>query len=235
MGAIIGKFYSNFESLTNDEVRKILSIVHPDEYEFDSDEDKNAMISSLLKNIKLMKYFIGKTSVFYESHIGIFRRFKHAGFPIIFGENIQKEDELHTNFEAIAYAFTSRKEIEESLTTLPFSKKAIKSYLTFLADIYFVMFSIINSRLIVLQRKIDGVLPHPDNYFSQVLSKDEIDILKRLDKDFYEKNSVDIEKFHSELNTLSMTGAWYKYLDSHYSKSVLELSKMMKNNGEKRT
>lgn len=228
LGKIIGEFYSNFESLTDEDIRKILSIVHPDKYEFSSVEEKNAMISSLLKNIKLMRYFIGKTSVFYESHIGIFRRFKHAGFPILFGKDITKDDDLHTSFESIAYAFTSREKIEESLTTLPFSKKAIESYLTFLIDIYLVMYTIINSRLIILERKLDGVLPHPDNYFSQVLSKDEIDKLKKLDNEFNEKFPSPAEKFHSQLDTLSMTGAWYKYLDSHYSKSVLGLSKMMK-------
>ena len=229
LGNIIGKFYSDFESLTNDDIRKILCIVHPDNYEFNSSKEKDAVISSLLKNIKLMRYFIGKTSVFYESHIGIFRRFKHAGFPILFGQNISEQDEIHTNFEFIAYAFTSREKIEDKLTALPFSKKAIESYLIFLIDIYMVIYTIINSRLISLERKIPGVLPHPSNYFSQVLSKDEIDVLEQLDKEFNNKFPSPEEKFHSQLDTLSMTGAWYKYIDSHYSKSVLKLSKMMKN------
>lgn len=233
LGKIISEFYSNFESLTNDDVRKILSIINPNEY-VASIEEKNTMITSLQKNITLMKYFIGKTSVFYESHIGIFRRFKHAGFPIWFGKEIPKDHDIHVDFESVTYAFTSRKKIEEMLTALPFSKKAIESYLIFLSDIYQVIYTIINSRLIMLERKIGGVLPSPDNYFSQVLSKNEIDKLKQLDKEFNEKFPPPKEKFHSRLDTLSMTGAWYTYLNSHYSKSVLELSKMMKSDEEKR-
>ena len=227
LGDLISMFYSKIDSLTNDEVRQILSIVHPNEFELKTDEDKNTLISALNKNINLMRVFLAKTRVFYESHIAIFRRFKHAGFPIMFGNDIPHEDDLFDKFDLITFAFTSRKDIVESLTALPFSKKAIQSYLTFLLDIYQVMYTIINSRLIVIQRNIKGVLPRSDDFFSQVLSEEEKEKLKQLSKEFEEKFPSPSETFHARIATKSRTAPWYKYLDSHYSKSVLELSKIV--------
>jgi len=224
LGKIIYDFYDKVDDLTNDKIRKILCYIHPDKYKFENEDQKNVYTSILLKNIKFVRYFLVKTSVFYKSHFKIFRRYKHAGFPVLLASKISKDDELlYGKFDFVSFAFTSKIDVTEEITTLPFSKNAVKSYQNYSFDIYLFLRTIINSRLISIERKIDGIFPYYDDYFSKQLSKDEKEKLEKIWKDFEKKNPIS-GSLHSLINPKGEYTAWYVNLDT-YVKPTIELVK----------
>jgi len=225
LGKIIGEFYDNIDSLTQVDCRKIMSYPNPDKYKFPNRNMKKVFISTLPKSTKLFKYFLGKSSAFYLSHIGFYRRYKHAGFPIILASEISKNDSmLYRKYDFVSFAFTSRKTAEEEVSTLPFSKDVIKSYHKFFLEIYFIFFTIINYRLIAMQRKLDGIVTNPEDYFGQILNNKEKIIMKTLYNDFEKKYPTTTTQFHTQISSHGMYPPWYVYLESHYSKSTIDLA-----------
>jgi len=92
LGEVIGKFYNNIDDLEDDEIRNILDYVDPSTLSEITESDKDFLRSIIAKNTDTMKYFLQKVRRFWVSHIGIFRRYKHAGFPISLGQKIPKGD-----------------------------------------------------------------------------------------------------------------------------------------------
>lgn len=224
LGKIVGGFYSECVKFENINTRKILSYINPDEYNFKSSEDKTIITSAMRKNITTMNAFLAKASVFYDNHIKIYRRYKHAGFPIFLGRKKPEPDTMELGgFDFISYGLTSPDDLGKEVLLIPFSKKAILSYSQLLDDIIGAFLPVIRSRLIILQQDIEGVFPFHDDLFSERLNDEEREKLKEFWDNFNQNLSV--KGFSAQITPQAMNGPWYKYLDSHYSKDLLTLLK----------
>jgi len=225
LGLVIHQFYEKIDKLTNDEVRIILSFAHPDRHNFRDENDKQAYVSSLLKMINFSRYFLTKTAVFRTSHIGVFRRYKHAGFPILLGQKFWEGDDIYSEkFDFASYALTSKKSMIEKLTPLPFSKKTIESYLTYMQDIYLFLRTIIHSKLITLERDVEGVFPYYNDMITKDFPIEEKRVLERIWDEFEKNHPQDVRQIELRTPTYGEFTAWYINLDT-YCKSALDMAK----------
>lgn len=223
LGRIIDTFYKKIDFLSDDEFRKILSYINSEEYTFKNKNDKEFIISLMSKNIHVVKRFLIKSLVFRDSHIGIFRRYKHAGFPIFLGSEIPQNDNiLYGKFDFVSFALTSTTTMGNEVTTLPFSKKALESYENFLVDIFIFLDVILNAKVQSIARKTVGVLPSHRDYFNRKLSHQEKIWIEKLGGEFEEKNPIPNNTWQTDFEPQAKYPAWYLHLDEHYSKRFFD-------------
>ncbi len=221
LGKIIGDFYDSVLKLKNDDILKILGYVNPNQHRFPTTDDKNMVISLINDNIVLTKRVLANAKIFRESHIKIFRRYKHAGYPILLAPGFSKTDEdLKEKYDFISYALTSKSDLDKELAAAPFSAKVIESYRNLLADLSSLLYSITESHIRIKHKKIDGVIPFVSDCFSKRYSSEIQSRLKLLWDDI-ENNSLikeDIVDVH--LDAEASYGVWNHNID-FYSKKIL--------------
>ncbi|MHB8602686.1 MAG: hypothetical protein ACYC6W_01570 [Nitrosotalea sp.] len=61
LGNAIGGFFKRIESLTDEELRQIMSYIDPDKYDFENDIQKNYLTSVMEKNLKSTRKFFKKS------------------------------------------------------------------------------------------------------------------------------------------------------------------------------
>lgn len=224
LGAIIGKFYSNIDDLKDDEIRFILGYIDPKNLQNSTESEKDFLRSIIKKNIHSMRYFLIKANVFWGSHINVFRRYKHAGFPIMLGLNVPENDfVLGEKFDFVSLVSTAKGDLAEEVTIIPFSKKSIESYQTFLEEIFVILFFVIESNLIKIERDLEGVIPNPNESFSKRLTKNERKKLRKIYGAFMNSNQPHQSEFHAQANPQGVYPTWYVHLDT-YSKSSIDLA-----------
>lgn len=224
LGEIIGKFYNGIEDLSGEELRKILGYVDPKKLMEYTESDKDFLLSIIQKNEFTFRYFLKKVQRFWSGHIGIFRRYKHAGLPIFLGQKIPKGDSLFGNkFDFVSLATTSKENISEEITLIPFSLEALNSYHTLVGEIAGVFFYILERNLIKMERKLHGIVPTPKDGFDKRLTKKEIKRLEKLYRRFLDEHPVEQENFHATTMPKGMYPVWYTHLD-YLSKSYIDLA-----------
>lgn len=233
LGKIIYHFFTNIDSLKVEDCRKMLSLVNPDEHEFESEKEEKVFLSTLTKAILILKTFLVKTSVFRESHIEIFRRYKHATLPIFLGDNLSVDVKEYKEFDFVSFAISSKENPEKEMVSLPFSRDVIQSYRNMMLDIYFVLGTILNSRLIIMERNISGMVPYSNDYFSENYTYEEKVILKKMMERFEENTIPDVKGFHAEITPLAKFTAWYIHLNL-YKKSNKDIIKEKTSNSNPR-
>lgn len=224
LGKIISEFYEKTDILTNDDVRKILGVTHPEKYQFNSPEEKNLYIYALDKMITVLKTFLVKASVFRESHIGVFRRYKHATLPIFLGIDIPNNDSFHKKFDFVSYAIISENDPSKKLSNIPYTDDVLESYENLMTETYLVLSTIISYHLIIQQRKIQGVIPTPYDYFNKFLKTNEKLEFEKIYKEFQKNFLTDQRPYHSSIAPQEETPPWYTHLDL-YKKSNLDIIK----------
>lgn len=222
LGAIIGNFYKNTENLTFNEIRKIMSYGKSNDFDFLNDDDRKILEIAIKNGVSWGHYFLNKLSVFYDSHIAIFRRIKHASFPIQIGLEIPKDDEWHSKFDFWSLGFTS-KELKDTASILPFSKMAANSYTNLVEDIHLCFTNILNSRLLMVQRGVNGILPYGDDNFSSKLSDETRNSLTEFWKRFEQNHPSKFPKWEGQIAMQGKYSPWYKYLDDYYSKPLFDM------------
>lgn len=224
LGAIIGKFYLGVDKLEDKEIQQILGYIEPKNLTNSNESEKDFLRFIIKKNIKSMRYFLIKSSVFWSSHIAIFRRYKHAGFPIMMGVPIPKSDSiLKKNFDFTTIASTSKNELAEEVTLIPFSKEAIESYQVFMEELFLVLYHVIESNLIKIERKLEGTIPNPNDMLGKRLTKKERKRLTPIHSNFLKSDIPKENKYHAQANPKGFYPAWYVHLDT-YKKSSIDLA-----------
>lgn len=94
-------------------------------------------------------------------------RIFHAGFPFFLGMDIPKDDPDLQKFDFVSMALTSRDNMTDEVTLFPFSAMVIDSYKNLIEDIVLFLSSMVNSRLMTIERKISGVLPSSMDHFTK--------------------------------------------------------------------
>jgi hypothetical protein len=168
-------------------------------------KDKD-LIEKLLKiEIKYIKELLNKIKIFRDNHIQIFRRYKHAGFPIQI-----KEDYISSNpkIEYISMINTGKND-PFNVTALPFSINFIKNYEIFIEIIQNVISRILWNKLQSIEKRLDGILP--SNIYTEKLTLTEKNDLMNLIYRFNFDNPNfiirDQLQFSAEIN--SKISPWY--------------------------
>lgn len=224
LGAIIAKFYLGVDKLEDKEIQQILGYVDPKNLEKSDESEKDFLRFIIKKNIRSMRYFLIKSSVFWSSHIGVFRRYKHAGFPIVMGLPIPENDTvLKKKFDFTTFALTSKKELVEEVTVIPFSKKSVESYRVFLEDLFLVLYHVLESNLMKVERKLEGTIPNPNDMLGKRLTKKERKRLMPIYSDFLKSTIPEEVAFHAQADPNGIYPTWYVHLDT-YAKSSMDLA-----------
>jgi len=219
LGMIIGNFFKSVNRVSDNELKKILGYTELENFaEFLEGNEK--LTSNLIeKNLSLTREFFERVSRFRNDHIAMFRRYKHAGFPIILRTNIPEKQQHYNNFEFMSIAFTS-KELEKEVTAIPFSYKAVKSYESISKDIFTFLGNIILAKLISIERRISGgIIPTPYDQFNAKYTKDEKNKLDIIWKNIEKKHPQITSDIGIEIEPDIKYLEWYKNLES-FSKRI---------------
>ena len=152
LGERIGKFFKSIETFTACDWKKILCYLEDKENAYGIANDV------MDKNIKHAKELMKYIDSFYKSHRRIFRRYKHAGFPIRYAgqPNLSRIFPLKFDFSTGVYI---GKDLLRDIVYLPYSDDIIQSYKILLPSLQVFIKDTIISRLGCIQRGV-FVLKH---------------------------------------------------------------------------
>lgn len=220
LGKIVGEFYNNIIKSNDDELRKILSYIEIDKFAFETNSDRQLVNSVIKQNIEKTKKFFTEVDIFRHNHIRIFRRYKHAGLPIIFGLEIPPGEVFYKNYEFMSIAFTSKEVLTNEVATLPFSTKVLESYTTLLNDIFEFLGLVILNKLVCIERKLDaGFLPNHMDMFGMKLLESKRHQLEKILNKFEEKYPLPKGETHLNAKINAEYMEWYENIDKHSKSS----------------
>lgn len=215
LGRVIGKFYDEIHSAPNETFQKLLSYTDLKNFEFATESEKEIIQKIMDKMIERVKEFFIKITFFRNNHIKIFRRYKHAGFPIML---VQKIPEImqndYSNYKFASVGLTSRNKIDEEIVPIPYSSKAIDSYENIKNDIFSFLGNMLHFKLICIERKVSGLIPNTSHAFRITLTDNEKKILDDAWKKFEEQYPHDSEsRFEIKMQTQTEILRWYTDID----------------------
>ena len=191
LGGILKDFRFSINDLTDKDLRKILDYVEPSDYDFDSQKELNIVECIMKKDTDLTKLFLQKIGVFRDGHIGIFRRFKHAGFPMQLAKKIPKGHKEYQNFDFVSKIFTGKKKPDSELTTIPYSKEIISTYENLFADLIHFIPPLVHMAIESFRRNSKLIPSLEVKTFSDNYTGEEIAALKPIFEKFDKKHHLD--------------------------------------------
>jgi len=215
LGKFISKFYNDIVKASDQDILKILSFTNLDSLDF-LEENEKKVIENITKRMleKIREFFI-KIFIFRDNHIKIFRRYKHAGFPIMLNESVPSIEEIYKDFDFVSYGLTSKGNIGKEITVIPYSSKAIDSYENLEKDIFAFFGSVLTFKFICYERNVDGLMPITKSLFGVKLSQEETTTLDEVWKRFEERNPYDDSKRERiDFKTMTEFLHWYTQLDN---------------------
>ena len=212
VGYRLGNFFNNLNSFSETTWRRILCYI--------GIESKFKEVDEIIrKNIESIKDILSNVADFNRTHRGIFRRYKHAGFPVMyFGEIKRDFYQLKSDFYTSILVGDN---IMKDFTLLPFSEEIIESYKILINGIQLLLDSVVRDRIQCIQRKVDGVIPLKFANINLSESKKYDNILLDVNRKFnsiYPKKFLDIY-FNFENNSeYAKQMTWYTNLQKNKQK-----------------
>lgn len=207
VGDIVSEFFSKLNSLTNDEVCKILSYGQPDEFNLDY-ELVQMLKTSREKEVNEFKRVVQLIGDFGKEHHPSFHRYKHAGLPMAPGLRIiEPLPEYVKKFDFITVVYTSKDPFDEP-KIIPYSKEVIEAYKIMIQGIQKMLNEIVTNRKAFIQR--EKPLPPIPWKTGPEFSPDEI---KK-----YESILPEYDKLHPTVNTDFVMNVKIKNADTWYAK-----------------
>ena len=221
LGIVIRKFYENICAVSDETFEKLLSFTDLSNFEFGTTEEKEIIGKIMKKMIERVKIFFNKIIFFRENHIKIFRRYKHAGFPILLIQKIPEVMAKYPDFKFVSVGLTSRENIDEELIPIPYSNKAIESYENIKNDIFSFFGFVLHAKLICLEREVSGLIPHTSHTMTIELSNIEKQTLEKVWKKFEIQHPRDLEGQPSvTVFTTSKILKWYTEIDNSIKRTL---------------
>ena len=214
LGVFIRKFYAEIKKASDQDLCKILSFVDLDSFEFIKKDEKEIVGKIIKQLLEKTKIFFNKIILFRENHISIFRRYKHAGFPILLAQPMPTPNP-YKNFDFTSLGLTSKEKLGKEITAIPYSSKAIDSYENLEKDIIAFFGTIITYKFICYERNVSGLIPNSKSLFGLKLSLSEITILDEIWKRFESKHPVEGGKTQIGLDSKMEVLNWYIDLDDN--------------------
>jgi len=213
LGTVIEKFFDNINNFSDQDICKMLSYGNLDSFDFLDQKEKEILGKISDGMIKQTRVFLNKLALFRHNHIKIFRRYKHAGFPIFLAQQLPPDPSMYKNFEFVTVGLTSREHIDKELSTLPYSLKVLESYDNLAKDIIAIFGTLITYKMICIERNIEGVPPSHINQFGLTLKNEEIETLQKVWEKFESKHSLPTGKTNISLKFLTEYYKWYTDID----------------------
>ena len=136
LGVIISNFWREINQASDDQLSKILSFAEWDSSEYIL-EDQKMVVSKIINDMmEKTRAFFTKVTMFRENLIKLFRRCKHAGFPILLAQAIPSGIKTYSKFEFVSIALTSPEKLGYEVVPIPYSAKTIESYENLKKDIF---------------------------------------------------------------------------------------------------
>lgn len=176
VGKRIGKFFDSMDSFTLRDWRRILCYVGS------KDPHCSSAINTVFsKNIEAVKTLLKDVESFGQTHHRIFRRFKHAGFPIRYAGkmNLNKIFTLQSEFYTSVFV---GKNILNDLALLPYSEGIIESYLILITTLQFFIRDVLIFRINCILRNVSGIIPSENFLDPFEAMKHENEYIKARDK-----------------------------------------------------
>jgi len=221
LGGILKDFRFSINDLTDKDLRKILDYVEPSDYDFDSQEEQKTIEHIMKKDTDLTKSFLQKIGVFRDGHIGVFRRFKHAGIPMQLSEKIPSGHKEYQNFDFVSKVFTGKEKPDSELTTIPYSKEIISTYENLFADLIHFIPPLVHMAIESFRRD-SKLIPSPEvKTFSDSYTEEETIALKPIFEKFNKKHPLDdVNPFKFSPKTIHPD--WYTQINS-YSERIFNV------------
>ena len=223
VGDILEEFFKNIDHLSENDFAKIMSLGKPQDYAAD-DEEKQLLKKALkFEKEEFLKVF-KKINDFGIEHHKVFRRYKHAGFPMIPGFPTHKSLPDYLNSESVSFVFVNKNPFNEP-RVLPFSDKVLNMYGIMIKGIQSILTDVINNKISELKqrKKYPPICWHTAFKFSPEERKKFETILQRHN----ESNPPININHHIDLTTTKKS-EWYSNLDN-----LLEECEKIKKNNDK--
>lgn len=125
------------------------------------DNHSNNSIRKLIEtNVEAVKRILVIVRNFRNAHAQIYRRYKHAGFPILPNYTLLKPyGNTSKKFDSYCLVF-SEDDPFERVSPLPYSGDVIKSYSILIQGIQTLLTDLVTNKLESIKRQTEGVLPH---------------------------------------------------------------------------
>ena len=209
IGDRVTKFFANLDKLSDDKVRTILSYDHPNNSDFDPGEAE--MVNKVIQqNIQQFKQNLKSISEFRDTHIQMFRRYKHAGWPSIFGAQSQQPlgSKMFDSYTIVPVGSDPLQDV----FLLPYSDNVIQRYKTMIGILQQMIIPVVKNRLDSINRQTTGIVPGIPTQISSA----EKAIFNELIKKFHQNNPIHCRDrafhFASKVNRKKIK--WYSDSDS---------------------
>lgn len=229
VGLLVEKFLKNADNYSLEEYLGIMSYVNP-EHESLEEEEKKLLKKITDGNISEMRRIFRDMYEFGKTHHPIFKRFKHAGFPIVFGLDAMKSPNFK-NYETYLAVLIGKDPLKD-VQYIPYSSKVMESYEIIFASLQDLLKDIVINKIASIERGITAIYPHL-TYTPQDWTREEWDEYGKVLKKFGERNPfIDIDK------TIKLPSAnkddlnWFLNLDKFLDES--RKRKVESDEGQKR-
>lgn len=203
VGTRVTTFLDNLSKLSDDEMRTILCYTYPDNSAFDSNETE--LVNRIIQeNIQQFKQNLELLSRFRNAHTQMFRRYKHAGLPIVFGVPLQPP--LSDKFEFCTVVSVDRDPLRD-IFPVPYFDDVAQRYKELIKILEELITIVIKNRLESIKRKTTGIIPDAPNH----LSSTEKNIFSGLVAKFSRNNPLRCRNcdFHFVAHNVGEKMKWY--------------------------
>ena len=194
----IYNFFSDMSSFSDEEFRKIFGYVDPNQLELETKE-RELVKTVMQKNIAEMRRAFDQIKKFSETHHPIFRRFKHAGAPLVLGAEANEQDEVFSNFDSYTLVPVGKGSLADTVP-IPLSNDVLRGYDIVIEAVQMCLEDLVTNRLECIKRNTTGILP-TEYYFLERLPEEEIQIYTNIVEEFYNKHSYPNNLKHFKYNT----------------------------------
>jgi hypothetical protein len=215
LGVIISNFWREVNRASDDQLSKILSFAGWDSSEYIVEDEKMVVSKIINDMLGKTRAFFTKVTMFRENHIKLFRRYKHAGFPILLAQAIPSNIKTYGKFEFVSIALTSPEKLSREVVPIPYSAKAIESYENLKKDLFSFLGNVLHFKLICMERRLNAVVPHKDNVFGLKLSEAEITVLDNIWNRLESKDHVPEGKNETGLISWAEILGWYEQIEDN--------------------
>jgi len=211
VGKIIKYFFKNVNSFSDEDFFKIMSYVDPEQLDLEENE-KNLVKKNIELNILELKRIFNQIGDFGKTNHPVFRRFKHAGAPLVPGA-ISKDSKSTplSNFDSYTMVSIGSDPFE-NVIPIPFSEDIWDGYSIIIRGIQLLLKDMLTHRIACIERNLTGIIPN-EYYSPKDFSEEEVKNSGKIFENFCEKNPSNItdelKNFNFKVDVKKEEIAWY--------------------------
>jgi len=213
VGEMIGDFFASVESFSDKDIMTMLSYENPESLGID--EPSTSVLDDVIKsNVSETRRILKQIGVFGKTNHPVFKKYKHAGMPIVGGATQSAPTGLlgiFLSFSMVSVGADPKRDI----LPIPYSKDVMKGYDLVIGGIQGILMDMTTNRMACIERGISKLVP--TEYYGELqLTKNQEDILKQITEQFYDKHPASHapKQLNYESNVKMKDLQWYLELQS---------------------